>query len=85
MTTKDKQALEQAKHDLLKVEAEHDRLANVLNLAERTFAAHELPLAAARRAVRQARSKIDIAGAAQSAEIAALKQQLATLLGEDRS
>jgi predicted nucleic acid-binding Zn-ribbon protein len=75
----DRKAFEQAKHELLAAEAEHSRLADALNLAERTFAAHELPLAAARRKVRQARSKIDIAGAAVTAEIAALKQQLAAL------
>ncbi|MNC46254.1 hypothetical protein D3C75_952640 [compost metagenome] len=75
-------ALEQAKHDLLAVEAEHNRLADAVNLAERTLAAHELPLAAARRAVRQARSRIDIVGAATAAEIASLKQQLATLEGK---
>jgi hypothetical protein len=78
----DKLAFEQAKHELLAAEAEHNRLADALNLAERTFAAHELPLAAARRKVRQARSKLDIAGAAMTAEIASLKQQLAVLEGE---
>jgi hypothetical protein len=82
MTDENRQALELARHELLAVEAEHNRLADAVNLAERTLAAHELPLAAARRKVRQARSKLDLVGAATAAEIASLKQQLATLEGE---
>ncbi|MCY1457176.1 hypothetical protein D9M71_744430 [compost metagenome] len=82
MTDENRQALEAARHELLAVEAEHARLADAVNLAERTLAAHELPLAAARRAVRQARSRIDIVGAANAAEIASLKAQLKALEGE---
>ena len=82
MTDANRQALEAAKHELLAVEVEHNRLAEAVNLAERELAAHELPLAAARRKVRQARSKIDLIGAANAAEIASLKQQLAALVGD---
>ena len=82
MTDVNRQALEAAKHELLAVEAEHNHLADAVDRAERALAAHELPLAAARRKVRLARSKIDLVGAANAAEIASLKQQLAALQGE---
>ncbi|MNR63310.1 hypothetical protein D3C85_1855810 [compost metagenome] len=67
---------------MLAVEVEHNRLADAVTCAERALAEHELPLAAARRNVRQARSRIDIVGAANAAEIASLKAQLEALEGE---
>lgn len=79
MTNVNRQALEAAKHELLAVEVEHNRLAEAVNLAERELAAHELPLAAARRKVRQARSKLDLAGDARAAEITQLRAQLKAL------
>ena len=54
MTDVNRQALEAAKHELIAVQAEHDQLADAVTRAERALAEHELPLAAARRAVRQA-------------------------------
>ncbi|MNC10045.1 hypothetical protein D3C81_1272070 [compost metagenome] len=79
MTDVNRQALELARHELLAVEADHQRLADAVNRAERELAAHELPLAAARRKVRQARSKLDLVGAATAAEIENLKAQLRAL------
>lgn len=82
MNDENRQALEAAKHELLAVEAEHNHLADAVNRAERALAAHELPLAAARRAVRNARAKLDLVGAANAAEIASLKAQLKALTGD---
>jgi len=83
MTDVNRQALEIAKHELLAVETEHNRLADAVTCAERALAAHELRLARAKAKVRQARSRIDIVGAATAAEIASLKAQIATLKGEN--
>jgi len=82
MTDVNRQALEIAKHELLVVEAEHNRLADAVTCAERALAANELPLARARAKVRQARSKLDLVGAANAAEIASLRAQLKALEGE---
>ena len=79
MTDVNRQALEIAKHELLAVETEHNRLADAVTCAERALAAHELPLARARAKVRQARSKLDLVGAATAAEIENLKAQLRAL------
>lgn len=81
MTDENRQALELARHELLAVEVEHNRLADAVTCAERALAAHELPLARAKAKVRQARSKLDLVGAANAAEIASLKAQIATLKG----